>query len=1610
MAGSVVITRQEESAPPPPVWWDAASVRPPLVVARAWVDVARAGAAPHAELYLWHITVQDGEFDVIRLPSAEPEAMRCRRPWAVLHSTLAAKVACAPPLRDLQAHVGLHCLTEAGLSVFVDISGWRPWFSVRLPDGWGARECAALEDWLRAPPKNMPHMPPMEEGLVSVIPQRRSDIMPYLPDPVAPHRRRVFDSARISCASLRVAGILRRRLEFADVSVCGGAPVRLAVRDVQQTDYCKFIIDTGITFSWFKLTLAAAAINDVDRAVRWTTCQIEASAPFTALVPATGELVDRPPPEPVDVCLDGEMQAMRSPDGKRRMTNAMRGDFSNYWGLCVGMRGATAPEHFVRIVLALGDVPGVTGAGMLPVDAQGNVLPPASASAVACVGDTAVGASSQLINVGLPAEALHGPQTAAPAAIFVQVCATDIELAEALADARMRIDADMETTWNGDNFDYIFWRRALQQLVSPPHLRGSEVAQVAVRAKLAQLLGRRNALPKAETLWRREFKPVPALVLAAARPHVGTAGFAAAIGLELRPPWLRALVKVIEDIVGIRDTAFVLKAATVQESIEAAASKPKGRDGHAATSMVGAKRTAAAAGLLPASATSEHVPAARETELPWSWPAELLEVYNSRPEVALYEVDAAQLRVALRRHANLPAEPRPAPLHTLLAALTPTEREELWVWIAQTVGEGTVRLLQLPQSPPGTRAWWGGRLLGRPDTSLKDVRMNTGARGNQWYTFAVLEGRVPVDLMTVTKDDLSLGLRENGLEKVAPLILAHSFPHLGKLHMPKDKMFIMYEGELQPQEGNTGTAPGCTSRGAPPGFVRVFPERAKIVAYAGMDILLPSLILRDRKYPAQWMQVAALTRTPVFAIRKGGAMALTSNQIAVNNADWAMMTGGGESDWPRGVPIKGALVLHAREGFYKYPVATFDFASLYPSIMTQDNLCFSTELRAADRPLVVRDPLAMVQFVDVVCSRAKVTPWQASEDAADDRMRRLVADEPEPETDEERPADADSDVASADVPQVATQVATQVGTQVAPQEQPLAARAAALVFAKEWNKIGLPDGLPRVLVEGSDDRALYEWVGTSPSGKFRAAFMQNEPSVLSRNLEAALTARKAAKAAMKATRDPHMKAVLDARQGALKIIANSMYGFTAAALSPNACLPAGAATTHYARCFLRAVMRFIHTRNPEALIVYGDTDSVMVLPASGWTPEQTQEWAVKTCFDITRAFVTGTMPGIDFGAPVWAAVSAGWKARLAAGAGGGPADALFSALTQHRGVLRDFGYACNIVSIVPEKILWYAYFNKGCKCYFFRMMVPAGATPGVWTITTEEKGQACARKNPPPLVTDLGSAVCKEVVVPDPVDAAEMAAGRARPAVLRAKAMVLAKAQAILDNTLPLEEFTITMGLGMDYKAEPMHARVVRQMRERGDTNIPSEGSRVALVVIEPPKDAKAAKLGVGDHVEHVDYVRAAGLRPDAVYYLEQLRKSLETPFRSIDLPWLHRVFGWADTQARQAAAFSRGTKNIGSITRAWGLTTPRPRTFLTLAEQDARWEQAASAITVTPIANGPLLYKDVHDAVDDLDAADPKPSQQQTPQYSANANAARTGKGVRPAGLLAFFARKAGS
>ncbi|KAA6361661.1 MAG: putative DNA polymerase delta catalytic subunit [Streblomastix strix] len=182
--------------------------------------------------------------------------------------------------------------------------------------------------------------------------------------------------------------------------------------------------------------------------------------------------------------------------------------------------------------------------------------------------------------------------------------------------------------------------------------------------------------------------------------------------------------------------------------------------------------------------------------------------------------------------------------------------------------------------------------------------------------------------------------------------------------------------------------------------------------------------------------------------------------------------------------FEGATVLDPLNGFYKDPIVTLDFSSLYPSIMICHNLCYSTLLR----------------------------PEQLQSLSPSDYTR------------------------------------TPTGNYF--------------------------------IHKGSDG---------------------SREGILPEILKGLLAARKRAKDELKLENDPFNQAVLNVRQLALKIVVNSVYGFTGAQVGKLPCLEISQSVTAFGREMIDRTKKLIEERytkqngyDNDAIVVYGDTDSVMV--------------------------------------------------------------------------------------------------------------------------------------------------------------------------------------------------------------------------------------------------------------------------------------------------------------------------------------------------------------------------------------------------------------------------------
>lgn len=259
-------------------------------------------------------------------------------------------------------------------------------------------------------------------------------------------------------------------------------------------------------------------------------------------------------------------------------------------------------------------------------------------------------------------------------------------------------------------------------------------------------------------------------------------------------------------------------------------------------------------------------------------------------------------------------------------------------------------------------------------------------------------------------------------------------------------------------------------------------DRHRLAVYCLKDAFLPQRLMDKLMVMVNHIEMSRVTGVPLdYLLNRGQQIKVQSMLYRKCVPKGLLIPVLRRQGSTAGVAYEGATVIEPIRGFYDEPIATLDFASLYPSIMMAHNLCYSTLL-----------------------------------------------------TDEQ-------------------------------------ARA-------------LPD----------------EEVTRTPSGHTFAK-ASTRKGVLPEILEELLSARKRAKKDMAAATDPMVRAVQNGRQLALKISANSVYGFTGATVGQLPCLAISGSVTAYGRTMIEttkeAVERMYTRANgfaADAQVVYGDTDSVMV--------------------------------------------------------------------------------------------------------------------------------------------------------------------------------------------------------------------------------------------------------------------------------------------------------------------------------------------------------------------------------------------------------------------------------
>lgn len=255
--------------------------------------------------------------------------------------------------------------------------------------------------------------------------------------------------------------------------------------------------------------------------------------------------------------------------------------------------------------------------------------------------------------------------------------------------------------------------------------------------------------------------------------------------------------------------------------------------------------------------------------------------------------------------------------------------------------------------------------------------------------------------------------------------------------------------------------------------------RRRLAIYCMKDAILPLRLLEKLMCIINYMEMARVTGVPLgYLLSRGQQIKVVSQLLRMSRKQDLLLPA---HKAEAGEEYTGATVIEPSKGYYDMPVATLDFASLYPSIMMAHNLCYTSLLHQSN-------------------------------------LKDMKPDE----------------------------------------------------FIK------------------------------TPSGDYFVKATVRK-GLLPEILENLLSARKKAKEDLKKETDPFKKKVLDGRQLALKLSANSVYGFTGAQVGKLPCLPISQSVTAFGRMMIERTRELVEAKytvengyKTNAKVIYGDTDSVMV--------------------------------------------------------------------------------------------------------------------------------------------------------------------------------------------------------------------------------------------------------------------------------------------------------------------------------------------------------------------------------------------------------------------------------
>lgn len=491
--------------------------------------------------------------------------------------------------------------------------------------------------------------------------------------------------------------------------------------------------------------------------------------------------------------------------------------------------------------------------------------------------------------------------------ILVHCVSSPAQLLTAWRNLIVHADPDVLLSWNGKGFDMPFLVQEHAQARLETAQRGTEGLQAALCRKAHELLG----------TWT-EATPLPLV---------------SALAAQLDRSALLCAVRALESGFDAQ------KPSTVRALLGAKA----GGDSHGRQSKLTFLRRAEADACADVTADAEDsevsdeecVPAVAAAAPPWL--GALLK------QGQLLESIAHKARAALLRQLP-PGADKALKLPALLAKLSAAQTDALWAWARAALGPGVCAMLRAPafSDPMDVHL---GMMLSRDATDvcvLQERQMTTAAKGDNLFWTIPMRGRAVVDLMQIIKDDKKPD--SNALSYAAKKWLGG--PEHDKIDMPVAEIFALY----------AKSQAAAAAEGDP---AAVWP----VVDYCARDADIPLWLCDKLMYLPTWIEQSRVCYTALDAVCNGGQQQKVFNllarfvrgEFAINPPDsgWPVQDDAEDlGEEPSLDRLKkkpsdyvGATVIPPLAGFYEDPISTLDFASLYPSIIINFNLCPSTLFR-----------------------------------------------------------------------------------------------------------------------------------------------------------------------------------------------------------------------------------------------------------------------------------------------------------------------------------------------------------------------------------------------------------------------------------------------------------------------------------------------------------------------------------------------------------------------------------------------------------------------------------------------------------------------------------------